>query len=50
MYNIIHIQYFRRYVTLGRTPLPCHKVSHSADPPPPRERYVIVERSHITIY
>ena len=39
---ILYIQkYFRRCVTLGRPP--CHKVSHSATPPP-RERYVIVER------
>ena len=42
----MHINYFRRYVTLGRPPP--HPLSQSVTlgrpPPPPRERYVIVER------
>ena len=38
---IWYINYFRRCVTLGRPPSSCHKVSHSAAPPLPRERYVI---------
>ena len=34
---IIHIYYFRRYVTLDRPhPLPCHKVSHPVDHLTPR--------------